>query len=140
MPNSPIITDLAAMDDAVRFLKVEGCQGPAVVQLRENLIRGSNGRLSLQQEARGGPIVPTFLEACLAVHDVPVSSRYHAVNAKGYCGCLDDQYQHLMSPSEKRYYSEAFEQRFVRDLAQPRENARDPNWARLHPVVPSCSQ
>ncbi|NOT25455.1 MAG: hypothetical protein HOP16_05070 [Acidobacteria bacterium] len=140
MPNSPLITDLAAMDDAIRFLKVEGCQAPAVVQLRENLIRGSNGRLSLQQEARGGPVVPTFLNACLAVHDVSVSSRYHAVNAKAYCGCLDDESRNLMSPAEKRYYSEAFELRFTRNIAQPRELATDPNWAKFHPVVPRCAQ
>lgn len=86
MPTSPLITDLKAMDDGERFLKTESCQGPAVSQLRENLIRASNARMSMQQEARGGTIVPTFLAACLAVHDVIVSSKNHIRNAKAYPG------------------------------------------------------
>ena len=84
MPTSPLITDLKAMDDGERFLKTEGCQGPAVSQFHENLIRASNTRLSMQQEARGGTIVPTSLAACLAVHDVMVSSKNHIRNAKAY--------------------------------------------------------
>jgi hypothetical protein len=142
MPTSPLITDLKAMDDAERFLKAEGCQGSAVNQLRDNLIRGSNGRLSMQQEARGGTIAPqlTFLAACLAVHDVMVSSKNHIRNAKAYCGCLDTELQNVMTPAEKKYYSEDFEQRFTRNIAQPREFATDPNWARFHSAVPRCAQ
>lgn len=40
-----------------------------------------------------------------------------------------------MTPAEKRFYSENFEERFTRNIAQPREYATDPNWPRLHPAV-----
>jgi hypothetical protein len=83
----------------------------------------------MQQEARGGTIAPqqTFLSACRAVHDVPVSSKNHIRNAKAFCEC-------------KKFYSEDFEARFTRSIAQPREFATDPNWPRLHPAIPRCQQ
>jgi hypothetical protein len=45
-----------------------------------------------------------------------------------------------MTPQQKTLYAGDFLNRFVKQIAQPREFATDPQWPRLHPAVASCQQ
>jgi hypothetical protein len=149
-PSAPILRGLIGMDDIDTFIDKEGCAGPAVPQLRVNLVRAAEQRPSIQQDASGAPLeMPTFMGACSAFYDVPVSSKYSMRNAQQWCDCLHEEYKDLMTPTEKTFYADDFLGRFVNQIAQTREVATDARWSRpatdaqwlrLHPTVERCRQ
>ena len=93
--SNPMVKDLAAMDDAKRFVATEGCSSASVRQFRENLIRASYRQASLQQEQGLTPVV-AFLNACL--------SFYHdrLATMRPWCQCLHTRYGDLMTPPRSR--------------------------------------
>lgn len=142
--------------DIIRFFAVEKCDSAAMRQLGENLLRGANGKPSLQ--ASGGsiagaaaesqvdaapapvaaPRLGAFGDGCNAFMRDPKTSRYAPSDPDAYCKCLSDGYRGVMTPAEEADYGKNFEAKFWRGIAQPRSD--DPAWPRLNPVAVSCMQ
>lgn len=79
-----------------------------------------------------------FADGCNAFMKNPRTSRYAPSDPEGYCQCLSNGYQKVMTPTEEVFYGQNFEAKFWRGIAQPRSD--DPAWARLNPVAVSCMQ
>jgi hypothetical protein len=142
--------------DIIRFFAIEKCDSAAMRQLGENLLRGANGKPSLQ--ASGGSIagaaaesqvdaapapaaasrLGAFGDGCNAFMRDPKTSRYAPSDPDAYCKCLSDGYRGVMTPAEQADYGKNFEAKFWRGIAQPRSD--DPAWPRLNPVAVSCMQ
>jgi hypothetical protein len=85
-------------------------------------------------EARQSP----FADGCNAFMRDPKTSRYAPSDPAGYCQCLSNGYQKVMTPAEEVFYGKNFEEKFWRGIAQPRSD--DSAWPRLNPVAVSCMQ
>jgi hypothetical protein len=85
-------------------------------------------------DARQNP----FVDGCNAFMRAPKTSRYAPRDPEGYCQCLGNGYQKVMTPAEEVLYGKNFEDKFWRDIAQPRSD--NPAWPRLNPVAVSCMQ
>jgi len=85
-------------------------------------------------QARQSP----FAEGCNAFMKAPKTSRYAPSDPEGYCQCLSNGYQKVMTPAEEVFYGQNFEAKFWRGIAQPKSD--DPAWSRLNPVAVSCMQ
>jgi hypothetical protein len=85
-------------------------------------------------EARQSP----FADGCNAFMKAPRTSRFAPSDPEGYCQCLSNGYQKVMTPAEEAFYGKNFEEKFWRGIAQPTSN--DPAWPRLNPVAVSCMQ
>jgi hypothetical protein len=79
-----------------------------------------------------------FANGCNAFMKDPKTSRYAPSDPEGYCQCLSNGYQKVMTPAEEIFYGKNFEEKFWRGIAQPRSD--DPAWPRLNPVAVSCMQ
>ena len=79
-----------------------------------------------------------FADGCNAFMRNPRTSRYAPRDPEGYCQCLSNGYQKVMTPAEEVFYGKNFEEKFWRGIAQPRSD--DPAWPRLNPVAVSCMQ
>jgi hypothetical protein len=79
-----------------------------------------------------------FVNSCNAFFSDPRTSRFAPPDATGYCQCLSDKYQGVMTPAEDVFYANNFEAKFWRGIAQP--TSTDPAWSRLNPVAVSCMQ
>jgi len=77
-----------------------------------------------------------FADGCNAFMRNPRTSRYAPRDPEGYCQCLSNGYQKVMTPAEEVFYGKNFEEKFWRGIAQPRSD--DPAWPRLNPVAVSC--
>ncbi|HEY4379531.1 MAG TPA: hypothetical protein VGN01_04240 [Acidobacteriaceae bacterium] len=80
-----------------------------------------------------------FADGCNAFMKTPKTSKFAPSDPEGYCQCLSDGYQKVMTPAEEASYGKNFEEKFWRGIAQPTSND-DPAWPRLHPVAVSCMQ
>ncbi|HEX9202190.1 MAG TPA: hypothetical protein VF865_21710 [Acidobacteriaceae bacterium] len=85
-------------------------------------------------EARQSP----FADGCNTFMRDPKTSRYAPRDPEGYCQCLSNGYQKVMTPAEETFYGKNFEDKFWRGIAQPRSD--DPAWPRLNPIALSCMQ
>lgn len=85
-------------------------------------------------EARQNP----FADGCNAFMRAPRTSRFAPRDPEGYCQCLSNGYQKVMTPAEEAFYGKNFEEKFWRGIAQPTSD--DPAWSRLNPVAVSCMQ
>ena len=83
---------------------------------------------------RSSPLV----EGCNAFFRDPKTSRFAPPDPTGYCKCLGDRYQGVMTLAEEVFYANNFQSKFWRDIAQP--TSTDPAWPRLNPVAVSCVQ
>jgi|GEM_PF-5199059 len=126
--------------DAIKFFKMESCQGPAMRQMGENLLRASTGSPSLQQSEGERSLSPgrftRFVDGCAAFF------RAHPGKVREYgeyCGCLSEKYGRLMTVAEEAKYANDFEHLFWNGIAQPWARS-DPAWPRLHPVVEQCAR
>jgi hypothetical protein len=79
-----------------------------------------------------------FADGCNAFMRAPRTSRFAPSDPEGYCQCLSNGYQKVMTPAEQVLYGQNFEEKFWRGIAQPTSN--DPAWPRLNPVAVSCMQ
>jgi hypothetical protein len=79
-----------------------------------------------------------FADSCNAFMRDPKTSRFAPSDPTGYCKCLGDRYQGVMTPAEEVFYANNFLSKFWRDIAQP--TSTDPAWPRLNPVAVSCMQ
>lgn len=79
-----------------------------------------------------------FADGCNAFMKAPKTSRYAPSDPEGYCQCLSNGYQKVMTPAEEVFYGKNFEEKFWRGIAQPRSD--DPAWPRLNPIAVSCMQ
>jgi hypothetical protein len=79
-----------------------------------------------------------FFAACNAFMGDPKTSRFAPSDPDGYCKCLSDRYQGVMTRAEEVFYGENFLGKFWRGIAQP--TSTDPAWPRLNPVAVSCMQ
>ncbi len=68
----------------------------------------------------------------------PRTSRFAPSDPTGYCKCLGDGYQGVMTPAEEVFYANNFKDKFWYGIAQP--TSTDPAWPRLNPVAVSCMQ
>ena len=80
----------------------------------------------------------SFADGCNAFMRAPRTSRFAPRDPEGYCQCLSNGYQKVMTPAEEVLYGKNFEEKFWRGIAQPSSN--DPAWSRLNPVAVSCMQ
>jgi hypothetical protein len=79
-----------------------------------------------------------FVDACNAFFHDPKTSRFAPPDPTGYCKCLSDKYQGVMTPAEDVFYANNFNEKFWRGVAQP--TSTDPAWPRLNPVAVKCMQ
>jgi hypothetical protein len=79
-----------------------------------------------------------FADGCNAFMRAPRTSRFAPSDPEGYCQCLSNGYQKVMTPAEQVLYGQNFEEKFWHGIAQPTSN--DPAWPRLNPVAVSCMQ
>jgi hypothetical protein len=79
-----------------------------------------------------------FADGCNAFMEAPRTSRFAPSDPEGYCQCLSNGYQKVMTPAEEVLYGKYFEDKFWHGIAQPRSD--DPAWPRLNPVAVSCMQ
>ena len=79
-----------------------------------------------------------FADGCNAFMTAPRTSRFAPRDPEGYCQCLSNGYQKVMTPAEEAFYGKNFEEKFWRGIAQPTSD--DPAWSRLNPVAVSCMQ
>jgi len=80
----------------------------------------------------------SFADGCNAFMRAPRTSRFAPRDPEGYCQCLSNGYQKVMTPAEEALYGRNFEEKFWRGIAQPTSN--DPAWPRLNPIAVSCMQ
>ena len=79
-----------------------------------------------------------FVNSCNAFFRDPKTSRFAPPDPTGYCKCLSDKYQGVMTPAEDVFYGSNFKDKFWYGIAQPRST--DPAWPRLNPVAVKCMQ
>ena len=142
--------------DIIKFFSTETCKSAAMRQLTENLLRGATGKPSLQtvgasiagaaaesDTSAAAPRFAHFVDGCNAFFRDPRNSRFAPSDPTGYCKCLGDGYQGVMTPAEDVLYANNFEDKFQGGIAQPWGfglSKSDPAWPRLNPVAVSCMQ
>ncbi len=142
--------------DIIKFFSTETCKSAAMRQLSENLLRGATGKPSLQtvgtgiagaaaESDRSAPAsrFAHFVDGCNAFFRDPKNSRFAPSDPTGYCKCLSDGYQGVMTPAEDALYANNYEDKFQGGIAQPWGyglSKSDPAWPRLNPVAVSCTQ
>ncbi len=84
--------------------------------------------------ARSTPLV----DSCNAFFRDPTTSRFAPPDPTGYCKCLSDKYQGVMTPAEDVFYANNFKDKFWHGIAQP--TSTDPALSRLNPVAVRCMQ
>jgi hypothetical protein len=124
-------------------------------QLTENLLRGATGKPSLQtvgasiagaaaeSDKSPAPRFAHFVDGCNAFFRDPKNSRFAPSDPTGYCKCLSDGYQGVMTPAEDVLYANDYEDKFQGGIAQPWGyglSKSDSAWPRLNPVAVSCMQ
>jgi len=142
---------LAPARDMDRFFANHAPRSAAMRQLTENFLRGATGQLSLQQagekidgaQAESDKDLPPgrfarFVDGANAFYRDPANARYSSKNDTAFCQGMAMRYQFKMSPAEEYYYANDFENRFYRQIMQPRQYCTDPKWPVLHPVVEEC--
>jgi hypothetical protein len=90
--------------------------------------------------AKSSPLVRStpFVNSCNAFFHDPMTSRFSPPDPTGYCKCLSDGYQGVMTSAEDVFYANNFKDKFWRGIAQP--TSTDPAWPRLNPVAVRCMQ
>src|ERR1019366_181179 len=142
--------------DIIKFFSTETCKSAAMRQLTENLLRGATGKPSLQtvgatiagaaaesDKSAPAPRFAHFVDGCNAFYRDPRNSRFAPSDPTGYCKCLNDGYQRVMTPAEDVLYANNYEDKFQGGIAQPWGyglSKSDPAWPRLNPVAVSCMQ
>ena len=142
--------------DIIKFFSTETCKSAAMHQLTENLLRGATGKPSLQtvgasiagaaaesDTSAAAPRFAHFVDGCNAFFRDPKNSRFAPSDPTGYCKCLSDGYQGVMTPAEDVLYANNYEDKFQGGIAQPWGyglSKSDPAWPRLNPVAVSCMQ
>jgi hypothetical protein len=141
--------------DIIKFFRIESCKSAAMRQLTENILRAATGKPSLQtvgasipgaaaeSDKSPGPRFAHFADGCNAFFRDPKNARFAPSDPTGYCQCLSDGYQGVMTPAEDLLYANNFEAKFQGGIAQPWGyglSKSDPAWARLNPVAVSCMQ
>jgi hypothetical protein len=109
-------------------------------QLTENLLRAAEGSPSLQDvgatiagaSAETDTSLPPGRYARFVDGYVAFFRGRHRPD-NGWCGCLNDRYQNVMTPAEDSRYANDFERLFWDVIAEP--NSTDPAWQRLHPAA-----
>jgi hypothetical protein len=141
--------------DIIKFFKIETCKSAAMRQLSENILRAATGKPSLQttgasipgaeaeSDKSPAPRFAHFIDGCNAFFRDPANARFAPSDPTGYCQCLSDGYQGVMTPAEDLSYANNFEDKFQHGIAQPwgyGSSKSDPAWPRLNPVAVSCMQ
>lgn len=142
--------------DIIKFFSTETCKSAAMRQLTENLLRGATGKPSLQtvgasiagaaaesDTSAAAPRFAHFVDGCNAFFRDPRTARFAPSDPTGYCKCLGDGYQGVMTPAEDVLYANNYEDKFQGGIAQPWGyglSKSDPAWPRLNPVAVSCMQ
>ena len=141
--------------DIIKFFSTETCKSAAMRQLTENLLRGATGKPSLQtagasiagaaaeSDKSPAPRFAHFVDGCNAFFRYPRTSRFAPSDPTGYCRCLSNGYQGVMTPAEDVLYANNYEDKFQGGIAQPWGyglSKSDPAWPRLNPVAVSCMQ
>jgi hypothetical protein len=141
--------------DIIKFFSIETCKSAAMRQLTENILRAATGKPSLQtigasipgaaaeSDKSPAPRFAHFVDGCNAFFRDPENAKFAPSDPTGYCKCLSDGYQGVMTPAEDVLYANNFEDRFQHGIAQPwgyGTSKSDPAWPRLNPVAVSCMQ
>jgi hypothetical protein len=141
--------------DIIKFFRIETCKSAAMRPLTENILLAATGKPSLQtigasipgaaaeSEKSPAPRFAHFAEGCNAFFRDTKNARLAPSDPTGYCKCLSDGYQGVMTPAEDVSYANNFEDKFQGGIAQPWGyglSKSDPAWPRLNPVAVSCMQ
>jgi hypothetical protein len=138
--------------DIAQFFEDQKCQGPAMHQLTENLLRGALDKNSLQQagETIAGAAADTdpstppglthFSDACHAYYRDPAHPEQSSRNASHWCSCLGDQYRNRMTTADEAFFASDFKQ-FLNLAAGTKPSTGDvTTWERFHAGADACRQ
>lgn len=95
-------------------------------------IGGLKGREACKSQAHA-----SFLDGCKAFYRGH-AAKYAGRDMAGWCECLSEQYQGVMTSQEEARYAKDYERLFLDEIAQPRST--DPAWPRLHPAVDAIAR